>query len=72
MSRKLTTKQIAKLNDARINALYCQRCSGVQINVMDIGRVFKVANQAIVQQPDIDDADLGDEIVAFVNTIRCN
>ena len=61
-----------KLADKRIEALYYQRCSGIQINVMDIGRVFKAGHTAIATKPDIDDAALGDAIAAFVETIRKN
>jgi len=72
MARKLSTKQIAKLNDERINRLCGQRCSGVQISIMDIPKVFKVANQAIVENAEISDQALGDKIAEYVNTIRKN
>lgn len=64
------TKKQKKLNDSRINRLYSQRCSGVQINIMDIGKVFKVAEAGIVAG--MDDQQLGDVIVAYANEIRMN
>jgi hypothetical protein len=64
------TKKQKKLNDARINRIYGQRCSGVQINIMDIGKVFKVAEAGIVAG--MNDQTLGDVIVAYVNEIKTN
>jgi hypothetical protein len=56
--------------DARINRVYAQRCSGIEVNIMDIGKVFKVGQQAIAEGAD--DAALGDRIAAYVETIRQN
>ena len=70
MARKPTAKQQAKLNEARVNRAYSTRCSGVQINVMDIGKVFKEGEKAIAEGAD--DQVLGDRIAAFVETIRHN
>lgn len=56
--------------DARIDRLYNQRCSGIQINMMDIGKVFAAGYAAIADGAD--DTVLGDRIAAFVETIRKN
>ena len=64
------TKKQKNLNDARIQRLYSLRCSGIQINIMDIGKVFKVAEAGIAAN--MDDAQLGDVIHAYVNQIRQN
>ena len=64
-------KRKAKADAARIQRLYGERCSGIQINVMDIGKVFKVAERAMADS-DISDNDLGDLIAAYVNEIRVN
>lgn len=56
--------------DKRINAAYCANCSGVQVSVLDIGKVFKVGHQAIANGAD--DTELAARIVAFVETIRKN
>ncbi|HTE40296.1 MAG TPA: hypothetical protein VK629_05685 [Steroidobacteraceae bacterium] len=63
------TKQ-EKINDARIERIYGQRCSGVQVDIMDIGKVFKAGEAAIAEG--VDDVVLGDKIVAYVQTIRKN
>jgi hypothetical protein len=64
------TKRQQNAADKRINALYCKLCSGVQIDIMDIGKVFKAGYAAIANGAD--DAELGAAIVAFVQTIRKN
>jgi hypothetical protein len=66
---KISKKQ-ARLNDLRVQRVYGERCSGIQINVMDIGKVFKIGTDAIVAGAD--DQKLGDLLVAFVETIRKN
>lgn len=70
MARKLTAKQQEKANDKRIESLYHQRCYGIQIDIMDIAKVFAAGKQAIAAG--VDDQDLGDAIAAFVQTIRKN
>jgi hypothetical protein len=62
------TKRQKKLNDQRIQRLYSARCSGIQIDIMDIGKVFAVAEAGIVAG--LDDQGLGDVIFAYVNGIR--
>lgn len=65
----MTRKQKA-LIDARISRVYGQRCSGVQISVMDMGKVMAVAQTAVAAG--VDDQALGDAIAAYVETIRKN
>lgn len=61
--KKLSEKQIDKL----VEKAYYARCSGIAIDIMDIGKVFRVGRRAY-------DAglDLGDAIAAYVETIRKN
>jgi len=66
----MMTKRQQNAADKRINALYCRLCSGVQIDIMDIGKVFK-AGYAAIEGGATDEA-LGEAIVAFVQTIRKN
>lgn len=68
MARALTQKQIGKQRDATIERLYRQRCSGIEINIMDISKVFKVGHAAIAAG--LDDSAVGDAIYDFVQTIR--
>lgn len=67
----MTPSQQKKADD-RINTIYCKRCSGVQIGVMDIGKVFAAGRKAIEENPDITDEALGDKVAEFVETIRLN
>jgi hypothetical protein len=69
MARKLTAKQLVKAREARIDRLYGQRCSGIQIPIMKIGEIFRAAEGEIANNPEIDDSTLGDKIHAFVQTI---
>ena len=54
----------------RISRLYGLRCSGIQIDILDIGKVFETARKAAAEG--LDDQKLGDRIVAYVETIRHN
>lgn len=56
--------------DTRIERAYYARCSGVQIDIMNIGRVFNAGRAAIANGAD--DEALGDAIAAFVETVRQN
>lgn len=59
-----------KIADRRIDEAYRRGCSGVQIDIMDIGKVFKAGYAAI--DTGADDSELEKAIVAFVETIRKN
>jgi hypothetical protein len=56
--------------DQRIETIYGRACSGVQIDILDIGKVFAAGYKAI--DAGADDAELEKAIVAFVDTIRKN
>lgn len=56
--------------EKRIDLAYRTHCSGVQIDIMDIGKIFKVGHGLIASG--LDDAQLGAHLVAYVNTIRKN
>lgn len=61
-----------KLIERRVEAAYYRRCQGVQVSVMDIPRIFRAGETAVRDNPTISDADLGDVIAKFVETIRHN
>jgi hypothetical protein len=61
------TKRELKERERRIERAYYARCSGVQINVMDIFKVFRCGADAIAAGAS--DAELGDKIAAFVASI---
>lgn len=63
------TKRQKNALDKRIEQLYYKQCSGVQIDVMDIGKVFDTGRKAVTDNPSIDDAALGNVISDFVQTI---
>jgi hypothetical protein len=67
---KKTKEQKARAN--RISAIYTTRCSGIQIPIMETVTIMRQAEQAIMLNPGITDADLGDKIAAYVETIRTN
>jgi len=65
-TRKATKKQI----DRRVEQAYYRSCSGIQINIMDIGRVFEAGRVSVAGGAD--DVELETAIRAFVDTIRQN
>jgi hypothetical protein len=66
-----TTKILTKkATDKLVEAAYYATCSGIQIDIMDIGKVFKVG-AAAVQRGERDEA-LGATVRAYVETIRKN
>ena len=64
------TKRQEKQADQRIERMYGLRCSGIQIDIMDIGKVFRVGYAAV--ERGAGDKELGDDIAEFVETIRKN
>ena len=56
-----------KLLDREIDKLYRENCANIQINIMDIGKVFAHAKAARAQGQDMKQA-----IIDFVQTIRKN
>jgi hypothetical protein len=64
------TKKEQKQRDLRIEKAYRRTCAGVEVNIMDIGKVFKAGYAAL--DAGADDAGLEKAIVDFVATIRLN
>ena len=64
--RKLTKEE--KLIDKRIDLAYRKTCSGIQINMLDIPKVFKFGRIKIMEGED--DAALCSSIRAYVESIR--
>jgi hypothetical protein len=56
--------------DKRVERLYYKHCSGIQIDIMDIGKVFNIGRMVVAAQPQITDDDLAHAISSFVGTIR--
>lgn len=68
--RRPRAKTADKIADARVERAYYRTCAGVQIDVMDIGKVFAYGRTKIAEGED--DAALGASIRAYVDTIRKN
>ena len=68
LAKPTRAEAIAKSRaEKRIDAAYHQTCCGIQIDVMDIGKVFKRGHELIAQGAD--DKALAAGILAFVQTI---
>lgn len=68
MARGLSPQQ--KRDETRVSRLYGQRCSGVQIPIMETCKVMSIGLQAL--RAGLDDTAIGDRIAAYVQTIRTN
>lgn len=64
---KMEVLNLRKLMDQRIERAYGASCSGVTIDIMDIGKVFEYGRIKIAQGED--DAALAASIRAYVNTL---
>lgn len=53
--------------DREINKLYNENCSNIQVNIMDIPKIFAHAKRARAEG-----RDMREEIISFVNSIRKN
>jgi hypothetical protein len=56
-----------KVLDKEIERLYYENCSGVQINIFDISKVFEAGRKAYAEGKDMKDA-----IISCVQAIRKN
>jgi hypothetical protein len=68
--RKRGARSRERAIDARINRLYGQRCSGWQIDIMDIPKIFAAGRTTVNINPDITDEQLGDAIQYFTQQLR--
>lgn len=59
-----------KKGEDRIEKAYRETCSGVQINVMDIGKIYTEGNRLISAGADDEALRIG--IKSFVETLRKN
>lgn len=59
-----------KQAEKRIDVAYRSTCSGIAINIMDIGKIFAEGQKLIATG--VDDAALAVGIRAFVDTIATN
>lgn len=66
MAAKVSQKKI----DARVSAIYHQRCSGIEVAIFDLGKIMAVGRAAVADG--LDDGAVGDLMRAFVETIRKN
>lgn len=67
------TKRAQAIAEKRIEALYYKHCAGVQINVMDIGKVFRAGRDCIAANgASVDDQTLTRSIIDTVQKIRKN
>ena len=71
-TRRAAVLAHVKRQEKRIEQLYCKHCSGVEIDIMDIGRIFDTGRNALAQNPALTDDELSKVIVDFVQTVRKN
>jgi hypothetical protein len=75
-SLKKAARKASSIADKQIERLYYRHCSGVQIDIMDINKVFLAGHAAIAKAHEtginITEDELAKVIVDFVQTIRKN
>jgi len=67
-----TRKREQEKIDKRVERAYYATCSGIQIDIMDIGKVFEAGRDALRMTPGLNDEQLGIAIRRYVETIRKN
>lgn len=65
-----TLTRAEKAADRRIDKVYRENCANIQVDMMDIPRIFGVGREAI--KSGVDDDGLKTLIVAFVQSVRKN
>lgn len=60
-------KAASKAIDARVMRAYYATCCGIPVNIMDLSKISAVGRAALAD--DIDDAELGRRIRAYVDTL---
>lgn len=68
--QKKCAAKLKLMQEKRIEKAYYRRCSGVQIDIMDISKVFRAGLAAL--ERGADELELEQAIVDFVQTIRRN
>ena len=63
-------KKMKDPTELRVEQAYYRTCSGVQVNILDIPKIFAEGRRIV--EAGADDALLGTKLRAFVDTIRCN
>lgn len=66
-NKRKAAKNTDKALDKEIERLYQKNCCGIQINIMDIGKVFNAAKKAHAEGRDMEAA-----IIDCVQSIRKN
>ena len=64
-------KRAATIIDKRIERAYHEMCSGIQIDIMDISKVFEHGRR-LIKMDNVDDTQLRIGIREYVETIRKN
>jgi hypothetical protein len=64
------TKQQKKQNDARISRIYAQRCHGIQVPIMEVSRIYKAGETALLSGGD--DKAIGDALFQAAQAVRAN
>lgn len=69
-AKKASKKVSKKAKEARVSRAYARGCEGVQVSIMDLGKIFALGMSTI--EEGVDDAELEKRIAAYVETIRKN
>jgi hypothetical protein len=69
MCQKHCNKNATKALNKRVEKAYYATCNGIQIYIMDIGKLLASGRDYLVANPDCTDIQLGEHVRSYVESL---